>query len=125
MLRTPSILGPLNSGFVPFSPAAPVDALADDAIAAEAAIAETAEVVARAAATPLSEAPLAEPVAPWAPSSSASIRLVEGAVIAAICGYFAWGVLRTLAGGCLRSRPIALLRCRPAGDRQTGERVRR
>jgi hypothetical protein len=99
MLRTPSILGPLNSGFVPFSPAAPVDALADDAIAAEAAIAETAEVVARAAATPASEAPLAEPVAPWMPSSSVSIRLVEGAVIAAICGYFAWGLLRTLAGG--------------------------
>jgi hypothetical protein len=33
------------------------------------------------------------------PSSSVSIRLVEGAVIAAICGYFAWGLLRTLAGG--------------------------
>ena len=99
MLRTPSIFGPLNSGFVPHSPAAPVDALADDAIAAEAAIAETAELVARAAAMPVGEAPLAEPVAPWVPSSSASIRFVEGAVIAAICGYFAWGLLRTLAGG--------------------------
>jgi hypothetical protein len=99
MLRTPSIFGPLNSGFVPHSPAAAVDALADDAIAAEAAIAETAEVVARAAAAPLSEAPLAEPLAPWLPSSSASIRVVEGAVIAAICGYFAWGLVRTLAGG--------------------------
>ena len=99
MLRTPSIFGPLNSGFVPFSAAAPVDALADDAIAAEAAIAETAEVVARAAASPAREAPLAEPLAPWQPASSARIRLVEGAVIAAICGYFAWGLLRTVAGG--------------------------
>lgn len=99
MLRTPSIFGPLNSGFVPHSPAAAVDALADDAIAAEAAIAETAEVVARAAAQPLADAPLAEPVAPWMPSSSAGIRVVEGAVIAAICGYFAWGLLRTFAGG--------------------------
>jgi len=99
MLRTPSIFGPLNSGFVPQSPAAAVDALADDAIAAEAAIAETAEVVARAAATPASEAPLAEPLAPWVPASSIGIRVVEGAVIAAICGYFAWGLVRTLAGG--------------------------
>ena len=100
MLRTPSIFGPLNSGFVPHSPAAAVDALADDAIAAEAAIAETADIVARAAAaTPLGEAPLAEPLVPWSPSSSAGIRLVEGAVLAAICGYFAWGLLTTLAGG--------------------------
>ena len=101
MLRTPSIFGPLNSGFVPHSPAAPVDALADDAIAVEAAIAEAeaAEVVARAAALPVAEAPLAEPVAPWLPSSSAGIRVVEGAVIATVCGYFAWGLLRTLAGG--------------------------
>ena len=97
MLRTPSILGPLNSGFVPHTPAAPVDALADDAIAAEAAVAETAEVVARAAAAPTSDA-LAEPVAPWRPASSSHIVFVEGAVVAAICGYFAWGLLRTLAG---------------------------
>lgn len=99
MLRTPSIFGPLNSGFVPHSPAAAVDAIADDAIAAEAAIAETAEVVARAAALPASVAPLAEPIAPWVPSSSVGIRIVEGVVIAAICGYFAWGLLRALAGG--------------------------
>ena len=101
MLRTPSIFGPLNSGFVPFSPAAPLDALADDAIAAEAAIAEAeaAEVVARAAAPTVADAPLVEPVAPWTPSSSAAIHLVEGAVIAMVCGYFAWGLLRTLAGG--------------------------
>ena len=101
MLRTPSIFGSLNSGFVPFSPAAPVDALADDAIAAEAAIAEAeaAEIVARAAATSVADAPLAEPVAPWVPSSSAAIHLVEGAVIAVVCGYFVWGLLRTFAGG--------------------------
>jgi hypothetical protein len=33
------------------------------------------------------------------PASSIGIRVVEGAVIAAICGYFAWGLVRTLAGG--------------------------
>ena len=101
MLRTPSIFGSLNSGFVPFSPAAPVDALADDAIAAESAIAEAqaAEVVARAAAAPVSDAPLADPIAPWAPSSSAAVHLVEGAVIAVVCGYFAWGLLSAFAGG--------------------------
>ena len=101
MLRTPPFLGPLNSGFVPDTPAAPVDALADDAIAADAAIAEAeaAEVVARAAAAaPVVDAPLAEPVAPWLPASSTRIRIVEGAVLAAICGYFAWGLVRTLAG---------------------------
>jgi hypothetical protein len=99
MLRTPSFFGPLNSGFVPDTPAAPVDALADDAIAAEAAIAEAeaAEVVARAAA-PAVEAPPHAPVAPWQPASSARIRFVEGAVLAAVCGYFAWGLARTLAG---------------------------
>jgi hypothetical protein len=100
MLRTPSIFGPLNSGFLPQSPAAPVDALADDAIATEAAIAESADVVARAASvSPESEAPLREPVAPWVPASSARILVVEGALVAALCGYFAWALVRTLAGG--------------------------
>jgi len=100
MLRTSSFFGPLNSGFVPHSPAATVDALADDALAAEAAIAEAeaAEIVARAAATRATQAPLAEPTAPWLPASSTGIRVVEGAVVAVICGYFAWGLLRTLAG---------------------------
>ena len=101
MLRTPSIFGSLNSGFVPFSPAAPVDALADDAIAAEGAIAETqaAEVVERAAATPVADAQLAASVAPWAPSGSTAVHFVEGAVIAVVCGYFAWGLLSAFAGG--------------------------
>ena len=100
MLRTPSFLGPLNSGFVPDTPAAPIDALADDAIAAEAAIAEAeaAEVVARVAAAPAVEAPPHGPVAPWQPASSARIRFVEGAVLAVVCGYFAWGLVRTIAG---------------------------
>jgi len=100
MLRTPSFLGPLNSGFVPDTPAAAVDALADDAFAAESAIAETeaAEVVARAAAPDAVEAPPRAPLAPWEPASSARIRIVESAVLAAVCGYFAWGLLRTLAG---------------------------
>jgi len=98
MLRTSSVLGPLNSGFVPFASAAPVDAPAElDDVSAETAGAEAAEVVARAAAMPV--APPHAEVTPWAPASSARIRIVEGAVLAAICGYFGWGLLRTLAGG--------------------------
>ena len=103
MLRTSSFFGPLNSGFVPFSSAAP-DALADPDLArgevAELASAEdvAAEVVARAAAMPVGDAIPHAVVEPWAPASSARIRVVEGAVVAAICGYFGWGLLRTLAG---------------------------
>jgi hypothetical protein len=101
MLRTSSFFGPLNSGFVPFSSAAPSDALVDadpTAPSAAEAEAEAAEVVARAAAAPAVE-PLAFQTRPaWAPASSARIRVVEGAVLVAICGYFAFGLLRTLAG---------------------------
>ena len=97
MLRTSSFFGSLHSGFVPFASAAPVDTPAElDDVVAESAEAEAAEVVARAAA-----APVALPdrqAAPWVPASSARIRVVEGAVLAAICGYFGWGLLRTLAG---------------------------
>jgi hypothetical protein len=97
MLRTPSIFGPLSSGFVPFSSAAPGDTL-DEVDAAESAHAEAAEVVARAAAAP-SIAPVElAPRAVWAPASAARIRLVEAAVAAAICAYFGYGLLRALAG---------------------------
>ena len=40
MLRTPSIFGPLNSGFVPFASGAPIDA-------ATKAATETSEIIAR------------------------------------------------------------------------------
>ena len=104
MLRTSSFFGPLNSGFVPISPAASADALADHDVAdadsadLDSAEAEAAEVVARAAATPAADPVAHAPVAPWAPASSARIRFVEGAVVVGICGYFGWGLLRTLAG---------------------------
>jgi hypothetical protein len=101
MLRTSSLFGPLNSGFVPFSSAAPSEALLDadpTAPSAAEAEAEAAEVVARAAAAPTVE-PLEFQTRPaWAPASSARIRVVEGAVLVAICGYFALGLLRTFAG---------------------------
>jgi len=103
MLRTSSFFGPLNSGFVPFSSAAPVDAHADhdlaDAEVAELASAEAvaAEVVARAAA-PVADAVPHAIVEPWAPASSSRIRIVEGVVVAALCAYFGWALLRTLAG---------------------------
>jgi hypothetical protein len=97
MLRTSSFFGPLNSGFVPFASGAPVDTPAElDDVVAETAEAEAAEVVARAAATPAA-VPHAQ-VTPWAPASSARIRVVEAAVLAAICGYFGWGLLKTLTG---------------------------
>ena len=94
MLRTPSIFGPLNSGFVPFASGAPID----ETTAAEVET-ETAEVIAR-----VSAAPAVEPVeslerAPrtaWAPASSARIRVVEALVVAAVCGYFAYGLLSTV-----------------------------
>jgi hypothetical protein len=93
MLRTPSIFGPLNSGFVPFASGAPIDAVAD-------AETEAAEVIARAA-SPASETveiARALPRAAWAPASSAGIRVVEAIVVAAVCGYFAFGLLGTVFG---------------------------
>jgi hypothetical protein len=98
MLRTSSFFGPLNSGFVPFSSAAP-EALANGEVAeVESAEAEAAEVVARAAAAPVRQPLVHSLVEPWAPKSSAHIRMVEGAVLLAVCGYFGWGLLRTLVG---------------------------
>ena len=93
MLRTPSIFGPLNSGFVPFASGAPIDATAE-------AQTETAEVIARAAAPEVDagEALDSAPRTAWAPASSARIRIVEALVVAGVCGYFAFGLLSTVFG---------------------------
>jgi hypothetical protein len=94
MLRTPSIFGPLNSGFVPFASGAPIDAAAE-------AETETAEVIARVSALPTvepSESSLAAPRAAWAPAGSARIRAVEALVVAAVCAYFGFGLLSTIFG---------------------------
>jgi len=94
MLRTPSIFGPLNSGFVPFASGAPIDIAAD-------AETETAEVIARVSAAPTVAPVESLEVAPrtaWAPASSARIRVVEALVVAAVCGYFAFGLLSTVFG---------------------------
>ena len=94
MLRTPSIFGPLNSGFVPFASGAPIDATAE-------AETETAEVIARVSAAPAVESdPSVEtvPRAAWAPASSARVRVVEALVVAGVCGYFAFGLLSTVFG---------------------------
>ncbi|HEX4236315.1 MAG TPA: hypothetical protein VH041_18660 [Caldimonas sp.] len=93
MLRTSSLFGPVNSGFVPFASGAPVDAPAELDLNGDAAEAIAGEVVARAAAV---AAPSYADVTPWAPASSARIRIVEGAVIAALCAYFGWALLGTL-----------------------------
>ena len=94
MLRTSSIFGPLQSGFVPFASGAPIDAAAE-------AETETAEVIARVSAAPAVEPAESLEVAPraaWAPTSSARIRLVEALVVAAVCGYFGLGLLSTVLG---------------------------
>jgi len=93
MFRTPSLLGPLNSGFVDFASGAPIDSLAES---------ETRDVLARVSAAPAvdagADAREAAPSAVWAPASSARIRVVEALVLAAVCGYFGFGMARTLAG---------------------------
>lgn len=94
MFRTPSVLGPLNSGFVPFASGAPIDTDVD-------AQTETAALIARAAATPIGEtfeSAQAAPRTAWAPASSARIRAVEALVVAAICAYFGFGLLSTVLG---------------------------
>lgn len=94
MLRTPSVFGPLNSGFVPFASGAPIDAAAE-------AETEAAEVIARASAVPaveFAEGAGVVPRAAWVPASSARIRIVEALVVAAMCGYFGFGLLSTIVG---------------------------
>ncbi len=90
MFRTPSVFGALTSGFVPFASGAPLDTSHE---------AEAAEVIARAAApAPGDSLADARQAAVWAPAVSARIRVVEGVVLAAICGYFGLGLVRTFAG---------------------------
>ena len=90
MLRTSSIFGPLQSGFVPFASGAPID----EATAADAET-ETAEIIERVSAPRVETAAPVE-VAPrtaWAPASSARIRVVEALVVAGVCAYFGFGLL--------------------------------
>lgn len=92
MLRTPSIFGPLNSGFVPFASGAPIDETSSAA-----AETETAEVIARVSAPTIEPVEVA-PRAAWAPASSVRIRIVEALVVAGVCGYFVFGLLGTVFG---------------------------
>lgn len=92
MFRTPSVFGPLSSGFVPFSSGGTLDTSAE---------AETAKVIARVSAAPAAADLDTAEVAPrtaWAPASSARIRVVEALVVAAVCAYFAFGLLGTIVG---------------------------
>lgn len=90
MFRTPSLLGPLNSGFVPFTSAGPVDAPPE--------VRKPPRVVARVAAPPVVETFEHAPRATWAPRSSAMVVRVEAIVVAAICAYFGFALLRAFAG---------------------------
>jgi len=93
MLRTSSIFGPLQSGFVPFASGAPIDAAAE-------AKTETAGLIERVSARSVESAAPVEvaPSAAWAPASSAQIRIVEALVVASACGYFGFGLLSTIFG---------------------------
>jgi len=99
MLRTSSIFGPLQSGFVPFASGAPIDAMVE-------AETETAEIIARVS-TPTVETfepveapqPFGLATSPaWAPASAARIRIVEALVAAGVCCYFGFGLLSTIFG---------------------------
>jgi len=99
MLRTSSIFGPLQSGFVPFASGAPIDAMVE-------AKTETAEIIARVS-TPTVETfepveapqPFGLATSPaWAPASAARIRIVEALVAAGVCCYFGFGLLSTIFG---------------------------
>ena len=93
MLRTPSIFGPLNSGFVPFASGAPID----EAAAADAET-ETAEIIERVSAVePAAPVEVAQRAA-WAPASSARIRVVEALLVAGVCAYFGFGLLSAVFG---------------------------
>jgi len=111
MFGTPSLLGPLNSGYVDFASGAPIESLAEsearDVVAPGApteslAESETRDVIARVSAAPVVDAREETREdgrsAVWAPASSARIRVVEALVVAAICAYFAFGLARTLTG---------------------------
>ena len=100
MLRTSSIFGPLQSGFVPFASGAPIDAMVE-------AETETAEIIARVSTPTVEtfEVPVEAPqpfglaTSPaWAPASAARIRVVEALVVAGVCGYFSFGLLSTIFG---------------------------
>ena len=91
---------PTPSGFVAFDGGGPVEADAERVAADAECVAADALRVAAADAEPMArQASGAAVAAPaglrqspvWASSSGAAVRLVEGAVIAAICGYFAFG----------------------------------
>ena len=92
MFRTPSLLGPLNSGFVDFASGAPIDSLAES---------EARDVLARVSAAPAVDA--------GGGAAGCAQRRVgagelgahprrRGGRIAAICGYFGFGLARALAG---------------------------
>ena len=93
MFRTPSLLGPLNSGFVDFASGAPIDSVAES---------EARDVLARVSAAPLvdagAEARQDVRGAVWAPASSARIRVVEALLVAGVCAYFGFGLLSAVFG---------------------------
>ena len=96
MFRTPSAFGALTSGFVA------LDSAASGHTRPTSRESCAAEVVAEAAAVPV--LPADDSLAGarggggWTPPGSTHIRVVESLVLATICGYFAVGLVRVLAG---------------------------
>jgi hypothetical protein len=95
MLRPPSLLGQ-TSGFVPFSPGGSVHGDLD-----ETATSSTPSTLRVAPPAPAVEVVDAEAApwrqATWTPAATGRVRFVEGAVLAAVCGYFSLGLIK-LAG---------------------------
>ena len=92
-----SIPMPLTSGFVTFDEAPPARVSRPADAHGSTAEREAAEAIARAAVvTPADVAPGLLQSPSWLPASSGRIRVVEGAVIAALCGWFLYGGLAVL-----------------------------
>jgi hypothetical protein len=84
---------PLASGYVSFDDA-PRVRVSRPAAPAEDGVAERSSAADAAAVAPASAGLLQSPS--WQPASSGRVRMVEGAVIAALCGWFFYGGLAVL-----------------------------
>jgi len=107
MLPNRSLLVPPNSGFVPFSGGGlPDDLLEHEPVARAPRRPAPAVAEARPSAPDLRSESLPEAAplvvrpgtrsAPWTPSTTLAVRRVEMAVLAAMCGYFTFGLGKLL-----------------------------
>jgi hypothetical protein len=88
MLRNPSLLVQPTSGFVPFSTGASIAGDLDQAPACRVDVLHPGRPSAR----------IEQRLAGWEPVTATTSRRVEAAVLAAICGYFTFGLGKLLLG---------------------------